>query len=286
MSGLPAAAHSGCRVFGRRCARSRDEKQQPDVAATARRRECRVAWEADIPPDTCRYPLVSDPMPELGPPPPNSGTSASWAAEGANRAASPVNRWLPMRRSSNVGIRYRGCGTHVALLRGWLPAREPRHFVVDVTVTVRLGGHAPGDDGSDRRAALPAGPCAACKRGGDVVERPDQSHFLLAGQVAAGHRGAGIGGQPIPAGAKRLERLLKARKRVGRGAVASSSFGGAIECLGCLDQRRDGFAQGVWRSHGSEDAPGESSVPWVAITKPLRRIAHPPWCALRRRAGL
>jgi hypothetical protein len=105
--------------------------------------ECRLGCgircgSAVTPPSSTSGPIRADTRwfrtqcPSLGPRPPNSGTSASWAAERANRAVSPVNRWLPTRRSSNVGTRRRGRGTDVTLLRGWLPARETRRFVVDV----------------------------------------------------------------------------------------------------------------------------------------------------------
>jgi hypothetical protein len=165
--------------------------------------------------------------------------------------------------------------------------REPRPSSVCACGIGPIDGPASGDDRGDRRLTLTAGTRAARERGGDVVQRPDQPHLLLPGQVAAWRRvgihrgragwletGYGIRGQPVPRSAEHLQSLLLRGKVLGRGPVSSMRLGGAMESVGGLDQRRGGILRRVSRRHSPDGGFGAPRLTWVLITKQRSRIDH------------
>ena len=138
---------------------------------------------------------------------------------------------------------------------GWpLPTLEPGEVgVVELLagLSCLFCGHAAGDERRYGRANVPALASAAGERSGDVVQRADQPHLLLAGQPIDGRPGedirievasprgnpwGGVCGQLIPSRAERLKGVLQRRERIGRRCITLWRVGGCLEVPGRLDQ--------------------------------------------------
>jgi hypothetical protein len=186
---------------------------------------------------------------------PNGG----WAANaGFESARCSLQHRFPATRSANP-LRRRPAGP------------EPRHFATGVARARALGVQASRDEGRDGRAPLPTGSCASRKRCGDIVKRPNEPRFLLARQAAAVRRRAR---QAVPRGAEHLKRFLQRCEGLGSVHIASSSFGGAMERVGGLDQCGCGVARWVLGSHGKDAAAAGGPRPWVSTPKQPTAIAH------------